>query len=227
MLSASIARWSANGAVAEASSSRRTAAWAGAGPAASAAASASTRASSASSGTASVTRPMRAPPRPHPPVREHQLRRPAHADQARQQPRLAAVGRQADAGVGRGEGGGRAGDDEVAGEREAEAAARSDALHARDDRRVERGEGEQRGVEVVRERAHRRSGIRGGREVAHVAADAERPPGGRQHDDPDVVALRQLGRPVAQRRRHRRVDRVAAVRRVELQAGDDSCRWRA
>jgi hypothetical protein len=56
--------------------------------------------------------------------------------------------------------------------------------------------------------------------VAHVAADAERPPGGRQHHDPDVVALRQLGGPVPQRRRHRRADRVAAVGRVELQAGD-------
>ena len=139
-------------------------------------ASVSASASSASSATTRFTSPSsRAASGSSRSFKQHQLRRAARADQPRQRPARAAVGREPDRRVGHREPRRLGREHDVAGDRQAHPAARRRAAHGADHRRVERGERLDPGVELRRQPQHRVAHL-----VAHlahpaqVAADAER-----------------------------------------------------
>ena len=130
-------------------SSRLTAPWAPVGPSASRRASASASASSSSSAHHPRDEPelVRARRRLQPLVEQHQLGRAAQADEPRQRPARAAVGREADRGVGHREARRLGGEHEVGGDRDAHPAARRGAADGADHRRVERRQRLDPGVE--------------------------------------------------------------------------------
>jgi hypothetical protein len=145
------------------------------------------------------------------PVGEHDLRGAPPADEPRQEPGGAAVGREADARVGHRERCRRAGQREVGGHDQREARPRRRALHAGDDRRVEAGELQQRLVQGPGQ-----VGQRGARVVLRghppeVPARAEQPPLGGDEHRPGVAAGAQGGRVLAQLPRPREVDRSRDV----------------
>ena len=169
-------------------------------------ASRSTAASSSAAGTTRLTSPSRsasAAPKRSPSRTD--LHRLAHADDARQRPRAAAVRRQRDLAVGGREIGVVGGDDEIAGVHQRQAEAGDGAVHARDDRMrhpVQMSRSPRAGARSMRAKSCAarspagRASARG--ERADVAAGHEVPAGAAQDDD-------------AQRCRRRRAPRVCAT----------------
>ena len=117
---------------------------------------------------------MRARRRLEPLVEQHQLGRAAQADEPRQRPARAAVGREADRGVGHREARRLGREHDVGGDREAHPAAGRRAAHGADHRRVERGQRLDPGMELLASRRRRRARRRpASRMQLQVAADAE------------------------------------------------------
>ena len=133
----------------------------------------------------------------------------------------AAVGRQADLGVGHGELGGCGGDDHIAGERHAETRARGRAVDCHHEWRIHPHQTRDRGVQRRRDVAQQRTGaVARGDEGGHIATAAEHLALAGEHHGAYARARCAVFGGRQKIARHLQIDRVGGIRPVQAQRHD-------